>query len=537
MTALLPGFVAVKAATLFFLSFFSEDAATFGGAALAASGALATPIGFVACFLGIWMSDMMLYGLARRFGRPLLERRWVKRRVPAARVAKSEAWMQKRGLPILLVVRFVPGTRLPTYLASGLLAVPFGGFAAVTGFVAFLWVAVIFTLTREVGASAAAFMGHDITLWVSALAAAALIVLCLYNGRRIMGALHGPAAQRWLQWEFWPAWLFYIPVCVNYAWLGIKHRGFNLPTIANPGMYTGGFAGESKCATLLDLCRTSPEFTARSVLIAGGERMAQFERQMTALNLSLPVVLKPDIAQRGSGFKLVRHMDEARAYLAQVPADVVLQEYAAGPCEAGIFYYRFPHEARGRIFAITEKVFPVITGDGARTVEELIRADARAAIMAATYLKRHGAIAEKVLPQGQVLKLVEAGNHCQGCIFQDGMHLNTPALEAQIDAISRNVPGFFIGRYDVRYEKDADLMAGENFKILELNGAASEATSIYDARNSIFSAYATLFKQWDLVFAIGAANRANGHRPATMMLLWREWQKYKLRAACYPLAD
>ena len=49
--------------------------------------------------------------------------------------------------------------------------------------------------------------------------------------------------------------------------------------------------------------------------------------------------------------------------------------------------------------------------------------------MAATYLKRHDAIRGKILAAGERLKLVEAGNHCQGCIFRDGMHLWSEALE------------------------------------------------------------------------------------------------------------
>jgi len=39
------------------------------------------------------------------------------------------------------------------------------------------------------------------------------------------------------------------------------------------------------------------------------------------------------------------------------------------------------------------------------------------------------------------------------------------------------------------------------------------------------------------VFAIGAANRALGQRPATIALLREEWRKYQQRSACYPLAD
>ena len=530
-----------KAVSLFLLTFFSEDAATLGGAAMTAAGLLATPLGLAACFLGIWLGDLGLYALARCFGRPFLKRDWVKRRVNEDRLARSEAWWKKRGLLVLLVARFVPGLRLPTYLIAGTLAVPFLSFAAVTALMGLVWVPLIFVLVRIAGGEAAAWYGQARgTLIIVVGAILVFSGLALLYREKLRGLIQAPALQRWLQWEFWPARLFYLPIGLNYVRLGLKYRGINLPTIANPGMLTGGIVGESKHAILQDLVQTSPEFTARSALItktAPSERMEQFETLCREYRLELPVVLKPNIAHRGSGFRLVRALDDARDYLSQVSGDVVLQEYAAGPCEAGIFYYRFPQEDRGRIFAITEKIFPVLSGDGVRTLEQLIRADRRAAIMASTYLKRHHAIRDKVLPVGQRLKLVEAGNHCQGCIFRDGMHLWSAELETRIDQISRQMPGFFIGRYDVRYACDDDIRRGEDFKILELNGAASEATSIYDDRNSLFRAYATLFEQWDLVFAIGAANRTLGHRPAALRLLRDEWKKYQQLSACYPLAD
>jgi membrane protein DedA with SNARE-associated domain len=530
-----------KVASLFLLTFFSEDAATLGGAAMAAAGLLATPLGLAACFLGIWLGDLGLYGLARYFGRPLLKRNWVRRRVNEDRLARSEAWWKKRGLLVLLVARFVPGLRLPTYLIAGTLAVPFLSFAAVTALMGLVWVPLIFALVRIAGMQTAVWYGAAKGPLIVVAGAILLTAgLSLLFRERLRSLIQAPALQRWLQWEFWPARLFYLPIGLNYVRLGLKYRGINLPTIANPGMLTGGIVGESKHATLQDLVRTSADFTARSALITEitpSERMKQFEALCREYRLELPVVLKPNIAHRGSGFRLVRALEDARDYLEQVSGDVVLQEYAAGPCEAGIFYYRFPQEDRGRIFAITEKIFPIVSGDGVHTLEQLIRADRRAAIMASTYLKRHHAIRDKVLPIGQRLKLVEAGNHCQGCIFRDGMHLWSEALEARIDQISRQIPGFFIGRYDVRYPSDGDIKRGENFKILELNGAASEATSIYDNRNSLFRAYATLFEQWDLVFAIGAANRNLGHRPAALRLLRDEWKKYQQLSACYPLAD
>jgi hypothetical protein len=142
-----------------------------------------------------------------------------------------------------------------------------------------------------------------------------------------------------------------------------------------------------------------------------------------------------------------------------------------------------------------------------------------------------------VLARGERLRLVESGNHAQGCIFRDGQHLATPALLAAIDRISKSVPGFFIGRYDLRYTSDDDLRAGRGFTILELNGASAEATSIYDTRNSLLAAYRTLFRQWKLVFQIGAVNRARGFAPASLVTVWREWRRASAAIRTYPLAD
>ena len=113
----------------------------------------------------------------------------------------------------------------------------------------------------------------------------------------------------------------------------------------------------------------------------------------------------------------------------------------------------------------------------------------------------------------------------------------TPALAARVDDISQKLSGFYIGRYDIRYSDTNDLRAGKNFQIIELNGAASEATSIYDSRNSLFAAYRTLFQQWDLVFAIGAANFRRGCAPTRLTLVWKTWREYSRRAATYPTAD
>src|SRR5262249_3017907 len=281
-------------------------------------------------------------------------------------------------------------------------------------------------------------------------------------------------------------------------------------------------------------------YTADSYLIESGtraERLSRIRRLFDENTLQFPFVLKPDVAQRGAGFRKIESFAQAQDYLALVSAPLILQRYAPGPNEAGIFYYRFPNATAGHIFAITRKRFPFIVGDGHHTVRELVDSDPRARFLAETYLRRFAANADHILPAGERLRLVESGNHCQGCIFSDGGDLNSEALRAAIDRISRKLPGFFLGRYDIRYESDEQLRAGKDFTIVELNGAASEATNIYDDHNTLWSAYATLYRQWALAYRIGAANRDRGHKPPTPLAIFRDWNAFSQEAVQFPIAD
>jgi hypothetical protein len=417
-------------------------------------------------------------------------------------------------------------------------------FLFVTGAAAFVWTLVVLWLAQTLGArlvhwldkykhGSLILLGGGVALFVGVQLLRRLFKN--YDARRLANIL-----TRWQHWEFWPAWMFYPPVAIYCVWLMVKYRGIGVPTAANPGIFSGGLVGESKMATLANLMATSLEYTAEAALISGDSyeaRLEALEQHRARLCLQFPFILKPDLGQRGAGIKLIRTLGQAENYLRQTSAPLVVQRYAPGPHEAGIFYYRFPSETRGRIFAITEKIFPVLVGDGKSTVAELIQNDARAKLIADTYLKRFAIRRNEILARGQILKLVESGNHAQGCIFRDGMRLNSPALEQCIDAISQKLEGFFIGRYDIRFGSEDDLRDGKNFQIIELNGAASEATSIYDARNSVWSAYRTLFAQWDLVFAIGAQNRQRGFAPTKIASVWRKWREYSRISATYPAAD
>ena len=531
-----------QAMGFFLATFVLEDVAAVGAGLLLATGGISWPTAFTACFLGIWLGDAGLYALARFAGRAWFERSRLGKFSP--KVARSEKWFTDSGTTILIFSRCVPGARLPTYLAAGFLRVPVARFLLITGLAAMGWTFLILLVAQTFGAQVTQWLARYKSGGLAALGAgsALFILLQLLHRASLKIDTQKLAAWigRWRHWEFWPAWLFYPPVAIYYLWLAIKYRGTMLPTAANPGIFSGGIVGESKLATLRDLMAGSPDFTAEAELLGGTtveERFASLGEICARRNLAYPFILKPDVGQRGAGIKLIRTQSQALAYLKQTSAALLVQRFATGPHEAGIFYYRFPGESHGHIFSITEKIFPTLVGDGKSSVAELIWRDPRARFIAKKYLTRLGVRQHDVLRAGETLKLVEAGNHAQGCIFRDGAHLATPALTATIDEISRKVSGFFIGRYDIRYANLEELRAGKNFQIIELNGAAAEATNIYDARNSLWTAYGTLFQQWNLVFAIGAENRKRGCVTTKLPCLWREWRHYARIAATYPAAD
>jgi membrane protein DedA with SNARE-associated domain len=140
----LPETQASLALSIVLFSFAYEDGATLLAAALAAAGRIDARLGLFSAFLGIWIGDLGLYGMGSIFGRRLLRSRWAHRLLPPEKLGKAETWFRGRGAVTLVISRFVPGSRLPLYLAAGTLGFSAQSFAWITGVCSALWVSVIF---------------------------------------------------------------------------------------------------------------------------------------------------------------------------------------------------------------------------------------------------------------------------------------------------------------------------------------------------------------------------------------------------------
>ncbi len=347
--------------------------------------------------------------------------------------------------------------------------------------------------------------------------------------------------------EFWPMWAFYPPVMAYAGWLMLRYRGVLLPTVANPSFPGGGFYGESKAEILALAVKHVPEWVAPFIRVQRPDTpepdtVAEFNTARAALadaGLSLPVVAKPDLGCRGVGVKLVRTLADLQSYIEAFPrgAAFLLQRLVPFEGEAGIFYCRRPGEARGRIISITLKYFPYVIGDGRQTLRELIMADPRAGRLSHLYLKRHTARLEDVPARGEATRLAFAGSHSRGAIFRNGTHLVTAEMEARFDAIAQSLPEFHFGRFDVRFERFADVQAGRGFTIVEANGAGAESTHIWDRRTTLLQAWRDLMRQYRWLFEIGAANRARGFKPMSWAAFVRDYRREKRLTPQYPATD
>jgi hypothetical protein len=313
--------------------------------------------------------------------------------------------------------------------------------------------------------------------------------------------------SRLFRWEFWPAWAIYLPLIPYIFYLALRHRGFTTCTLANPAIPLGGLVGESKWDILRLL---PPDAVVPTTLIEPApldDRIAALEAAVRERRWSWPIILKPDVGERGTGVRLVQSTDEARNHLRPHPEAVLAQAYHPGPYEAGVFYVRMPGETTGQIFSITDKRFPAVTGDGRSSIRTLIWRHPRYRVQADIFLSRLHNEADRVPAEGERVALGFMGNHCRGSMFLDGSALITPELTAAIDTIAHDTPGFYFGRFDIRYSCVEAFKAGRDFRIVELNGLLSESTNIYDPGMGFFLAQAILRRQWRWAYRIGHAIR------------------------------
>lgn len=145
----------LQAATIIAGTFILEDAATLLAAMQVATGAIPLAVALGSLYAGIILGDLGLYGL----GRLSLQNGWARRLVPKRRQELGRDWAAQRMLPIVLVSRFVPGLRLPTYTTLGYLKAPVQKFAFAAIFATLIWTSGLFFISMKLGLLLMRYLG------------------------------------------------------------------------------------------------------------------------------------------------------------------------------------------------------------------------------------------------------------------------------------------------------------------------------------------------------------------------------------------
>src|SRR5688572_21138563 len=228
---------------LFFFigTFVSEDAACLLAGTAAASGRMSLALALTACFLGIFVGDLLLYAAGRTFGKQIFQSTFVKRFVSDQTIAKASDFMEKNVAGAVFASRFVTGLRLPTYLLAGALRTDFARFVFYFVLASAIWTPVLVGST----AFSQAFLFPQNALLGFIVIAIVARIAHKYSSRKNRRLFVG-RIKRIARWEFWPLQMFYTPVLLYVLWLALKHRSLTVFTAVNPSIPAGGFRGESK---------------------------------------------------------------------------------------------------------------------------------------------------------------------------------------------------------------------------------------------------------------------------------------------------
>ena len=335
-----------------------------------------------------------------------------------------------------------------------------------------------------------------------------------------------------------PKWVICIPLTVQWIWLALRYKSLTLPSCANPAITSGGLVGEGKLEYLTAMGPVARAATAAYYPISTYGPLLGIELRQVMRNsgLTFPIIAKPNLGLCGYGVRFLSNQGELQSYLASFPRNemVLLQAYLPAEGEAGIFYVRDPETDQGRLIGLTLRYFPRVMGNGHQTLAELINADPSARRLVASSQHECKLDMQKVPNAGEIVRLSTIGSTRVGGLYRNGSVHITEQLTQAIDVIARDMPNFYFGRFDVRFDSLYDLSTGTGFSIIEVNGAGSEAIQAWDPDVALATGLRIIFEKQKILFSIGDAMRRMGFYPIGVMSLAKLYWRQRRLISRYP---
>ena len=308
-------------------------------------------------------------------------------------------------------------------------------------------------------------------------------------------------------WELWPFDLIYAPLSVVWLYYSLRARSLYFFTPTNPSLLFGGFEAGSK----MEMYKQLPPGTyPTTILIKPSYTIDKIKAELRTNNLTYPFVAKPDEGMQGVLFRVIDFEEELIRYHRIAGIDYIIQTFVELPMEFSVFYIRYPGESKGRVTGFILKDYLHVTGDGRKTLEQLVNEHPKAQHRLTEMKKKHGASWLSIPQNGENYYLSVAGNHNRGARF---INLHTEIdkrLNDVFDKLNNGSNGFYYGRYDLKCTSIEDLKNGKNISILEYNGAGAEPNHIYDCGMSYGKALGVIASHWRDMYRIGKINNRNG---------------------------
>jgi len=309
-------------------------------------------------------------------------------------------------------------------------------------------------------------------------------------------------------YEYWPSYLFYVPMLPYAIYLAIKAKSGGFFYATNPGIENAGDGSESKYLTI----QLIPDaYKPTTIYIPIKSDIQKILNELSVQHIKYPLIIKPDIGYRGLLVSKIKTEQELVAYLKKYNAiNLIIQEYVSYPNECGILFHKIPGQKQGIISSLTFKEFSSVTGNGTDSIQQLILKDTRTKRYTDLLFKLNEAQLSDIPKQGKIIVLNNIGNHCKGTRFINANHLISDKLTQNIQLLSEQIKGWDYGRLDIKYKNFSDLEQGKNYKILEINGLIAEPTHMYDSNTgNYFKCLKELKKHWKIIFTIANAHKKN----------------------------
>ena len=183
------------------------------------------------------------------------------------------------------------------------------------------------------------------------------------------------------------------------------------------------------------------------------------------VKVNFPCIFKPNICSGGNkNVETIHNIKEAIRYFKNINGSVIAQKIHNGSYEVGVLYERHPFLKNGKIVSIVSK---------------------------------------NIDNKWKPLKCSHYGNN-SGTRCNNKPTWITKKLENKIDFISKNIPNFYVGRYDIRFNDINKFKEGKEFKVLELNGTMGfDLRARFRTLNPIkFIIFLLLIVRWIIVRVI-----------------------------------